>query len=119
MVFLPMFAYGEIPDISLVLKPKVCVLSSKEETCYDQIQVSWESQEPLSLCLYQKSQATPLACWENANFGSHKMMLNTNASLAFSLKEKEQNRLLASETFEVVHDHKEYRRARRNAWAFF
>lgn len=110
---------AEIPVIELTLKPKVCVLSSNEETCYDEINIAWQSQEALSICLYQKEQTNPIACWQNANYGSHTMALNTGTSLAFLLREMEKNQLLASETFEVIHDHTQYRRARRNAWAFF
>lgn len=110
---------AEIPVIELTLKPKVCVLSSNEETCYDEINIAWQSQEALSICLYQKEQTNPIACWQNANYGSHTMALSTGTSLAFLLREMEKNQLLASETFEVIHDHTQYRRARRNAWAFF
>ena len=110
---------ADLPLIELNLKPKVCVLSSNETSCYDEINIAWQSQQALSLCLYQKDQNTPLACWQNANFGSHSMALNTGTSLSFLLREVEKNQLLASETFEVIHDHKKYRRARRNAWAFF
>lgn len=110
---------ADMPAIELTLKPKVCVLSSEEETCFDELHIAWQSSEAMSICLYQKDHSTPLACWENANYGSHSMALNTGVSLGFMLREMEQNQLLASETFEVIHDHKQYRRARRNAWAFF
>ena len=110
---------ADMPAIELTLKPKVCVLSSEEETCFDELHIAWQSSEAMSICLYQKDHSSPLACWENANYGSHSMALNTGVSLGFMLREMEQNQLLASETFEVIHYHKQYRRARRNAWAFF
>ena len=106
-------------SVTLSIKPKVCVLSSAEEICQDELQISWLSASERSLCLYQKNHPVPLACWESANKGSHNMALNTSTSLNFLLRESAQDELLASETFEVIHDHKQYRRARRNAWAFF
>lgn len=105
--------------IELKIKPKVCVLNNEDEACLDELNISWLSEDRRNLCLYQKSHNEPLACWENAKKGSHSMALNTNTSLNFLLRESQQNELLASETFEVIHDHKQYRRARRNAWAFF
>ncbi|HEY7772239.1 MAG TPA: DUF3019 domain-containing protein [Marinagarivorans sp.] len=105
--------------IELTIKPKVCVLNNDNETCLDELNINWRSDNTRSLCLYQKRQPTPLACWENTNKGSHTMALNTNTSLNFLLRESQHDELLASETFEVIHDHKQYRRARRNAWAFF
>jgi hypothetical protein len=112
-------AIADIPSIELNLKPKVCVLSSEETSCYDELNIAWQSEQALNLCLYQKNQEQPLACWQNATYGSHSMALNTGVSLNFLLREIEKNQLLASETFEVIHDAKEFRRARRNAWAFF
>lgn len=106
-------------SVTLTIKPKVCVLSSAKEVCQDELQISWLSTNERSLCLYQKNNPVPLACWERANNGSHSMALNTSTSLNFLLRESTQDALLASETFEVIHDHKQYRRARRNAWAFF
>ncbi len=73
----------------------------------------------MSICLYQKRSKNPLACWQEVNAGEHIMALNTQQSLAFLLKTAQQNTVLANETFEVVHDQKKFRRARRNAWAFF
>ena len=110
---------AEIPSIELNLKPKVCVLSSEETSCYDELHIAWQSEQAISLCLFQKDQEQPLACWQNATYGSHSMALNTGTSLNFLLREIEKNQLLASQTFEVIHDAKQYRRARRNAWAFF
>lgn len=108
-----------LPAIEFTLKPKVCVLSRQEETCYDEIDITWQSGTALNICLYQKEQKNPIACWQNAHYGSHNMALNTAKSLAFLLREMDNNQLLASKTFEVIHDHTQYRRARRNAWAFF
>ena len=83
------------------------------------MQITWQSQEAMSLCLYQKRYKNPLACWQKAKTGQHMMALDTQKSLAFLLKATQQDTVLASETFEVVHDQKQFRRARRNAWAFF
>jgi hypothetical protein len=113
-------AYAEPPaKIELILKPKVCLLNSEEERCFDELHISWLADAMFNLCLFQKTEAVPLACWKNSRSGSHKMALNTNASLDFLLRDSEKNALLVSETFEVIHDHKRFRRARRNAWAFF
>ncbi|WP_054113434.1 DUF3019 domain-containing protein [Marinagarivorans algicola] len=119
---IPLSASAEniaLPTIELTLKPKVCVLSRREEACYDEIDIAWQSGAALNICLYQKTQKNPLACWQNAHSGSHTMTLNTGTSLAFLLREMDNNQLLASQTFEVIQDHRQYRRARRNAWAFF
>ena len=113
------YSYCDNTTVTLTIKPKVCVLSSAEELCQDELQISWHSNNTRNLCLYQKSEPVPLACWEKASKGSHSMALNTSTNLNFLLRESAHNELLASETFEVIHDHKQYRRARRNAWAFF
>ena len=113
-------AHGNgLPEVTFDLKPRVCVLSSDEDTCYDQINVSWAADRPMSLCLFDKDLDKPIICWDNKHSGEYTMNIETSDSLSFTLKEVQSNQLLASKTFEVIHDHKQYRRARRNAWAFF
>lgn len=110
---------SEEPNVTLTLKPKMCVLSRLGEDCQDELNINWQASSAINVCLYQAQSSMPLACWENAQEGYHHTLLSTANSLAFLLRSSKKHKPLASETFEVLHDHKQFRRARRNAWAFF
>jgi len=109
---------AELPALQFSLKPRLCVLTEDEDTCYDQLEVRWSAAEKMSLCLYQSDIDTPLQCWDNASEGQHKFILSATRNVTFQLREHNHNTLV-SEAFEVIHDQKKYRRQRRNPWSFF
>ncbi len=109
---------SELPMIEFSLKPRLCVLSSDEETCFDELEIRWRAKQNLSLCLYQSEFEKPLACWTDADHGEHRFLLSTSDDVNFFLREQSLG-LEVSEAFEVIHDNKRYRRPRRNPWSFF
>ncbi len=100
------------------LKPSLCVLTEDEEACYDQLSVSWNAATEMSLCLFQGELKTPLKCWSQAKKGEHKFVLSASQNVTFQLREPNAT-LVVSEAFEVIHEHKKFRRQRRNPWSFF
>ncbi len=109
---------SELPMIEFSLKPRLCVLSSDEETCFDELEIRWRAKQNLSLCLYQSEFEKPLACWTDVDHGAHRFLLSTSEDVNFYLREQSLG-LEISEAFEVIHDNKRYRRPRRNPWSFF
>lgn len=105
-------------DIGVKVKPRLCVLSTNESLCSDEVEISWKAKENTSVCLYQHASEKPLHCWQNVNKGKIKKHIGADSSVKFYLRDLEQ-KLLASASFEVIQDHKKYRRARRNPWSFF
>jgi len=109
---------AELPALQFSLKPRLCVLTEAEDSCYDQLDVRWSAAQKMSLCLYQSDIDKPLQCWENASEGQHKFILSATRNVTFQLREHN-HVTLVSEAFEVIHDQKKYRRQRRNPWSFF
>ena len=109
---------AELPALQFSLKPRLCVLTEDEDTCYDQLEVHWSAQQSMSLCLYQSDIDKPLQCWQNASEGQHKFIISATRNVTFQLRENHHTTLV-SEAFEVIHDQKKYRRQRRNPWSFF
>lgn len=104
--------------LAFSMKPRICVLTEADEMCYDELEVQWQSDRKMNLCLYRKGFEKPLNCWSRATAGQHRFVLATAENVTFYLREQEHG-LEVSEAFEVIHDHKQYRRARRNPWSFF
>jgi hypothetical protein len=112
-------ALPPLAGIEFSIQPRLCVLSEQEERCEDELEIRWTAGEPRALCLYRSDKQLPLRCWENELSGSHRFSLSAAANVTFSLREVDQNLLLASAEFEVVRDEPRYRRKRRNPWSFF
>lgn len=109
---------GDIPQLQFSLKPRLCVLTEEEETCYDELEVRWRADSNMHLCLFQGKQEDPLKCWADVKKGEHKFVLSASKNVTFQLREVNK-KLVVSEAFEVIHEHKKYRRQRRNPWSFF
>lgn len=107
-----------MPQLEFSLKPQLCVLSEEEESCFDELQVSWRAPQKMSLCLYQGELDTPLKCWYGALAGQHRFVLSATQNVVFHLRATDDNTLV-TEAFEVIHEQKDYRRQRRNPWSFF
>ena len=95
------------------------MLSEGEDTCQDELEISWKSSVDRSLCLYQSNKRLPLRCWENENSGSHRLAIEAASNVDFHLREMQDDMFVVSQEFEVVHDTTQYRRRRRNPWSFF
>jgi len=118
LLFVGLVSAGEMPALNFSIKPRLCVLTAEEEACYDELEVSWQAREQMSLCLYQSGRSEPLKCWENVSSGKHNFVLSATQDITFQLREPN-TKLVVSEAFQVIHDNKKYRRQRRNPWSFF
>ncbi|MCP8898868.1 DUF3019 domain-containing protein [Gilvimarinus xylanilyticus] len=107
--------------VELQVRPSLCILKAGEDNCRDQITISWQAEEPFTVCLYASGEAAPLRCWENSRSGRHASSLEARDDIRFQLIDAAQNpsRVLASGEFEVVAQTQRYRRRRRNPWSFF
>lgn len=112
-------ASESLPTIEFSIKPRLCVLPQGETVCEDQLEISWSSRDPRSLCLFQSDKSLPLRCWEEELSGKHSFALAIANNVQFDLREINKNSLLVSREFEVVQNTDNFRRRRRNPWSFF
>ncbi len=108
-----------MPTVQFRVKPRLCVLAEGEELCHDELQITWQSETPRTLCLYRSDLDVPLRCWQHAKNGDHHVVISASHNVDFHLKEADNDQNLVSEAFEVIHENKKFRRRRRNAWSFF
>lgn len=62
-------ARAEAADVSLTVKPLLCITDKREESCALAIMVTWRSTEPGNFCLHNDLENAPLRCWTLANAG--------------------------------------------------
>ncbi len=95
------------------------MLAENEPHCEDRLEIFWSAPSERALCLYQSNKRLPLRCWEGEREGRHSVAITTAEDIDFQLREIQDERLLVSQAFEVMHEQKSYRKRRRNAWNFF
>jgi hypothetical protein len=107
--------------VQLIMKPNLCVLSETESSCQDLLVAEWKAQDHknYSLCLYQRDNKTPIACWRNVNVGKAEFTQSIAKTTLFELRDMSNQSLLGQEIFQVINAQKKYSRSRRNPWSFF
>ncbi|RYY77263.1 MAG: DUF3019 domain-containing protein [Gammaproteobacteria bacterium] len=103
------------------MKPNICVLSEVESHCEDILVAEWKAKnnESYSLCLFQSSNANPIECWEDVNFGAVKFSKLISTTTTFELRDARSQNLLSQQVFQVINARKKFQRSRRNPWSFF
>lgn len=92
-----------------------------ESHCEDVVVAEWraENNKNYSLCLFQHDNATPIACWNQANFGKAEFKKTISITTVFELRDLENQMLLGQQSFQVINAQKKSQRMRRNPWSFF
>lgn len=103
----------------LAIKPQICALAEQEAVCQQQLQIQWQADKPMHLCLFVDGQKEPLACWQGQSSGVYRYQARTAHSLEFQLRLEANHQLLTSELFAVIREQTEYRQRRRKPWNFF
>jgi hypothetical protein len=107
------------PVIHFSIKPRLCVLNTTEESCRDELEITWRAAEKISLCLHQVDKTDPLRCWQNEKEGVYRFEIVASETTEFQLRDINSDISMGAQQFEVVYNDKKYRRARRNPWSFF
>lgn len=105
---------------SLELQPAICVLSSSESRCRDNVDVRWQTPQQRSVCLRQATQPDrALDCWQDQREGESTVAVDTDVNLRFELIDSSDESLVASREFQVIREQQRLRQRRRNPWNFF
>jgi len=113
----PVVAASERPDgIKLELSPRVCTLSTQDESCDTEVTARWSAPNDESLCLLIVDQPQVKQCWENHSEGVYTVRLVFNRDLLVELRDPQLQEVLASEAISVIREAIRLRRKRRQPW---
>ena len=107
------------PEIVLLLKPRLCILSEVETHCNEHVIIEWQAATVVSLCLYKEQKIEPLQCWERAQIGRLEFSSLLSATTRFELRELATQKIMSQALYQVVSLQQKHQRARRNPWSFF
>jgi hypothetical protein len=103
---------------NLTISPKQCVALNQGNTCYIDVDVSWQTDLSDDYCLYVDDIEKPLICWEQASQGEYQLDLSSKQNIVISLKSKTTDRQVASAELEIAWVYKKNNR-RHSSWRMF
>lgn len=108
----------EKPLTNFELKPLICIAKEVGDSCQMQVKLSWQSNYPINLCLFQNEQK--LKCWNK------KQKVNENLSIILSEKSEFKlilpppSQVVASQSVQINYQiNQKYRRRLRAEWSIF
>ena len=75
----------EQPQAVMNLMPAKCVSLKQGQPCYADIEISWQTPEPVSVCLVRMDTRQELSCWRSTAQGDFSSEIITRESLSLSL----------------------------------
>lgn len=104
--------------IGLLLDPKSCVITQRNQFCQQKVEVLWSLKEPLNVCLFVNTIRDMAACSSDQVSHETTVLLNAKKDVAFELRENNTGLVLYSQLFKVYKTVVK-RRKRRNPWSFY
>ena len=109
----------EPPEVSLSVKPVLCITDSREHSCALSILVSWRSNRAGRFCLHNDFSDGPLRCWELAEAGMHVEERVVEDTFRYWLVDGTSEARLAEASLDVMSadsDDRRRQRQRRHVW---
>jgi hypothetical protein len=102
--------------ISLDLKPRVCTMTTADETCQTTVRAQWRSERDESLCLVIVGRPEVKRCWDNFHEGQYSIELSFADDLMVQLRDPDLETVLASSAIRVIREAIQLRRKRKQPW---
>ena len=102
--------------ISFDLRPRVCTMTAKDETCATTVRAQWRSTQDESLCLVIVGRPEIKRCWENFSEGRYSIELSFAEDLIVQLRDPALADVLASAAITVIREAIQLRRKRKQPW---
>lgn len=112
-------ACAEEPDVSLTVKPTLCITDQREDHCVLEIVVAWRSSEPGDYCLHSELEGEPLRCWTLASDGTLVDERSVGESFRYWITADDSAARLAEASLDVMtadSDDRRRQRPRRHVW---
>ncbi len=107
-------------QVELTIKPHICIAPRGESSCISRIDISWQSQSELDLCLHGSISSNVLQCWQQSKSGVFQHPVAIIKDLDYWLRSIDQERVLAHSAvkFATFKPHrKQMRRRNRLPWS--
>lgn len=111
-----------INDIEMIVQPNKCVALTQGRRCYAQVNITWQSEIPTTVCLIESNTSLKLNCWEQKRQGQFTYEMASAEDVTLSLmpldsSPAEEPLVITSATIEVSWLYEGSARKRR--WRLF
>lgn len=103
---------------SLKITPDRCISLHKDQVCYQEITIRWQSPTKADYCLFQREVDSPLQCWKATSTGELKMDFQSNHSVDFDLRHQGDHSPIATSSVSIHWVYKSSKRQKRG-WRLF
>ena len=107
-------------DISLIIKPNICIAGRGEPACESSMNISWESEEVGDYCLHSALSEGALACWDLATSGRYqdRVILNDDVMYWMAYPGTQEKLVTNVIKFAALKPHRKFpRRRSRLPWS--
>lgn len=105
-------------DVTLMIKPSICLVDGKETECKSRFDVSWQSPNQLDGCLFLDYQRKSIQCWQAETAGKATVQIEHEDSVLVSLENRDLNMTYAKSKIRVMNKASLKKRRLRNPWDF-
>ncbi len=105
-------------EVTLVIKPNICVASRGEKNCISSFDISWYSNRVGDYCLRTANEKQSLKCWQSEDSGFFKHKISIQQDLSYWISSMITNNHLAKSTvkFAALKPHRKHNRRSRLPW---
>ncbi|WP_286265983.1 DUF3019 domain-containing protein [Thalassotalea atypica] len=119
MCMISVKAFAENSVINFELAPKQCIALHHGQTCFVDIEITWNATERDDLCLFSSQQHKPLMCWQQVRQGQYFNEIESAENVSFYLKSTADTpQILATAQLEMAWVYKKNVRSRAS-WRMF
>ena len=113
----PAAAQDKSQPVLLELSPAKCVALRQGQTCYADVVLNWQSQQPRDVCLFRLGQNAAMQCWRQAKTGKFAGEVSAQENVDFELRANASEQALAAAQLKVAWVYKKKRRT--VSWRIF
>ncbi|QBG37037.1 DUF3019 domain-containing protein [Litorilituus sediminis] len=108
---------NDVSKVNFVAQPAQCVTLRQGRDCFASIQLTWQSENSQSICLYQQGKEQALKCWQGLTRAQYALEFESNESVIYQLRTPTNSQVIAETDITVSWLHK--RTSRKRRWRLF
>jgi hypothetical protein len=98
--------------------PERCVALNEGQVCFQNVTLSWQTDQIADYCLFEEGSDDAIHCWQNTNQGQIKIDFESSTTKQYNLTLKKLGKSLASTFVEVTWVYSK-KKKRRTSWRLF
>lgn len=105
-------------NVTLIIKPHICVVPRNKKSCISTIDITWLSQKADDYCLSVEKNDENLQCWQNSTSGYYQHKLIFDKNILYHMKTQQKIVAQSLMKLKTMKPHRKFNRRRnRFPWS--